>query len=259
VLLETIVLNVEEGIATITLNRPPLNPLNTRLFEELWQVVAELDADSAVRAIVITGAGEKAFAAGVDISEMKDMNPLEVHHFCKISGNTFSLIENMDKPTIAAVNGLALGGGCELSLVCDFRLAADTARFALPEITLGIIPGGGATQRLPRLIGAARAKEMLFLGEFIDAVQAGQIGLVNKVVPAAELMREAKALAKKLMAKSAHALSVMKGAVNKGLNMSLAEAIEFERKSFILAFAGEDRREGFNAFMEKRKPNFTGK
>jgi len=256
---ETIILNVEEGIATITLNRPPLNPLNTKLFNELGQAVAELDADPAVHVVVITGAGEKAFAAGVDIAEMKDMTPVEVHHFCKISGNTISLIENIDKPTIAAVNGLALGGGCEVSLVCDFRLAADTAKFALPEITLGIIPGGGATQRLPRLIGVARAKEMLFLGEFIDANQAGQLGLVNKVVPAAELMQEVKALAKKLTAKSAHTLSVMKGSVNKGLCMSLTEAIEFERKNFVLAFASEDRQEGFNAFVEKRKPNFTGR
>jgi len=259
VMYETIGLKIEEGIATVTLNRPPVNALNTRLFHELRQAVVELNANPAVRAVVITGSGEKAFAAGVDITEMKDLTPVEAHHFCKTAGSAFDMIENMSKPTIAAVKGLALGGGCELALTCDFRLAADTAKFALPEINLGIIPGGGATQRLPRLLGVARAKELLFLGEIIDADLAGQYGLVNKVVPAAELEREAKALADKLAAKSTHALGVMKNSVNKGLNMSLSEALDFEIKNFVLVFAGEDRREGISAFMEKRKPVFTGK
>jgi len=253
---ETIDLKVEEGTATISLNRPPVNALNTRLFQELGQAAAELDADPDVRVVVITGSGEKAFAAGVDINEMKDLSPVEVYHFCKTAGRAFGLVENMSKPTIAAVNGLALGGGCELALTCDFRLAAETAKFALPEINLGIIPGGGATQRLPRLLGATRAKELLFLGEMIDANLAGQYGLVNMVVPAAGLAREAKALADKLAAKSAHALGVMKNSVNTGLNMSLSEALDFETKNFVLVFTGEDRREGFSAFMEKRKPVF---
>jgi len=256
---ETIDLKVEEGIATITLNRPPVNAMNTRLFQELGQVAAELEADPAVRVVVITGSGEKAFAAGVDITEMKDLTPVGAYHFCKTAGCAFSLVENMSKPTIAAVKGLALGGGCELALTCDFRLAAETAKFALPEINLGIIPGGGATQRLPRLLGVARAKELLFLGEMIDASLAGQYGLVSKVVPAAELAGEAKALANKLAMKSAHALGVIKNSVNLGLNMNLSEALDFETKNFILAFASDDRREGIGAFMEKRKPVFTGK
>ncbi|MDD3653877.1 MAG: enoyl-CoA hydratase-related protein [Desulfotomaculaceae bacterium] len=256
---ETIGLKVDEGIATITLNRPPVNALNTKLFHELGQIASELDADPAVRVVIITGSGEKAFAAGVDINEMKDMTPLEAHHFCKVSGNAFSLIENMSKPTIAAVNGLALGGGCELTLTCDFRLAADKAKFALPEINLGIIPGGGATQRLPRLIGVARAKELLFLGEMIDANLALQYGLVNKVVPAAELMQEAKKLADKLVVKSSHTLGVMKNSVKQGMDISLPQALDFETKHFILVFASDDRREGIGAFIEKRKPAFTGK
>ncbi|MEW6424842.1 MAG: enoyl-CoA hydratase-related protein [Bacillota bacterium] len=256
---ETLLLNIEEEIAVITLNRPPVNPLNSKLFRELGQAAEELDADPAVRAVIITGSGEKAFAAGADISEMKDLTPVEMYRFCRVSLETCNLVENMSKPTIAAVNGLALGGGCELALTCDFRLASDRAKFGLPEITLGIIPGGGGTQRLPRLVGAARAKELLFLGEMIDAARAEQIGLVNKVVPSAELMREAKALALKLAARPAHALSVLKGTVNRGLNMNLHDALDFEVKNFILAFAGDDRREGFSAFMEKRKPRFTGK
>ncbi|MDF9409656.1 enoyl-CoA hydratase [Pelotomaculum isophthalicicum JI] len=259
VMYETIALQIEEGIATISLNRPPVNALNTRLFQELGQVAAELDADPAVRVVVITGSGDKAFAAGVDITEMKDLTPVGAYHFCKTARSAFVSIENMSKPTIAAVNGLALGGGCELALTCDFRLASETAKFALPEINLGIIPGGGATQRLPRLLGVARAKELLFLGEMIDANQAGQYGLVNKVVPVADLAQEAKALANKLAVKSAHALGVIKNSVNAGLNMSLSEALDFETKNFILVFASDDRREGIGAFMEKRKPVFTGK
>ncbi|MCL6449308.1 MAG: enoyl-CoA hydratase/isomerase family protein [Armatimonadetes bacterium] len=256
---ETLLLNIEEGIAVITLNRPPVNPLNSKLFRELGQAVEELDADPAVRAVIITGSGEKAFAAGADISEMKDLTPVEMYQFGRVSLETYNLVENMSKPTIAAVNGLALGGGCELALACDFRLASDKAKFGLPEITLGIIPGGGGTQRLPRLIGVSRAKELLFLGEMIDAARAEQIGLVNKVVPSAELMQEAKALALKLAARPAHALSVLKGTVNRGLNMNLHDALDFEAKNFILTFVGDDRREGFSAFMEKRKPRFTGK
>ncbi|AGL00069.1 enoyl-CoA hydratase/isomerase family protein [Desulfoscipio gibsoniae] len=254
---ETILLGIEDGIATITLNRPPVNPLNSKLFRELSQAVGDLDADSSVRAVIITGSGEKAFAAGADISEMKNLTSVEMYRFCQVSLHTSNQIENMKKPTIAAINGLALGGGCELALTCDLRLASDKAKFGLPEITLGIIPGGGGTQRLPRLIGVSRAKELLFLGEMIDAVRAEQIGLVNRVVPYAELMQEAKKLARKLAAWSGHALGVLKGSVNKGINMNLHDALDFEMKNFILAFSSEDRREGFDAFMEKRKPKFN--
>lgn len=258
-MLETIILKVEEGIATITLNRPPVNPLNAQIYRELGQVAAELDADPAVHVVVITGAGEKAFAAGADLNEMKDLTSVGAYHFCKVAGNALRLIENMSKPTIAAVNGLALGGGCELALACDFRLASDKAKFALPEISLGLMPGAGGTQRLPRLIGAARAKELIYFGETIDAVRAEQFGLVNKVVAAAELMREAKIMAKKLTAKSPHVLSVIKCSVDNGFNMNLPAALDFEIKNFILVFSSEDRQEGISAFMEKRKPVFTGR
>ncbi|OPY07111.1 MAG: putative enoyl-CoA hydratase echA8 [Syntrophus sp. PtaB.Bin001] len=253
---ETINLTVEEGIATVTLNRPPVNPLNSKMFAELGQVAAELEADPAVRVVIITGSGDKAFVAGADINEMKDLDPVSMYRFCQVSGSAFRALENISKPTIAAINGLAFGGGCELTLTCDFRIAADTAKFALPEINLGIIPGGGGTQRLPRLLGAAKAKEMLMLGDIIDADAACQCGLVNKVVPLSGLMDEAKALAKKLKVKSSLALSIIKNSVNQGLNMNLGEALDFETKNFILVFTGDDRREGFGAFVEKRRPNF---
>jgi len=253
---ETINLTIEEGIATVTLNRPPVNALNSKLFSELGQVAAQLEADPSVRVIIITGSGDKAFVAGADINEMKDLDPVAMYRFCQVSGGAFRALENISKPTIAAINGLAFGGGCELTLTCDFRLAADTAKFALPEINLGIIPGGGGTQRLPRLLGAAKAKELLMLGEIIDADAACQCGLVNKVVPMSGLMDEAKALAKKLAAKSSLAVSIIKNSVNQGLNMNLGEALDFEAKNFILVFTGDDRREGFGAFVEKRRPKF---
>ncbi|MCL6477448.1 MAG: enoyl-CoA hydratase/isomerase family protein [Peptococcaceae bacterium] len=256
---EMLLINIGEGVATITLNRPPVNALNSKLTRELGQAIEGLEADPAVRAVIITGAGEKAFSAGADISEMKDLTPVEACNFAMGALKTGLLIENMKKPVIAAINGLALGGGFEVALACDFRLASDKAKLGLPEITLGIIPGNGGTQRLPRLIGASRAKELLFLGEMIDAVRAEQIGLVNKVVPSAELMQEARSMALKLAARPGHALGVLKASVNKGLNMNLYDALDFEIKNFVLTFASDDRREGFSAFMEKRKPNFTNK
>lgn len=255
----TIIVNREGGTATIILNRPPMNPLNSQVFRELTLAAAELEADREVRAVVITGAGEKAFAAGADINEMKDLTPVEMHHFCRASTLAYSAIENIGKPTIAAINGLALGGGCELALACDLRMAAETAKFGLPEINLGIIPGGGGPQRLPRLIGAGRAKEMMFLGEMIDASQAEKYGLVNRVVPAEQLMPEARALAEKLGRKPPVALSILKEAVNTGLNTDLPSALEYGIKSFIVVFSSEDRKEGLSAFAEKRKPEFKGR
>ncbi len=254
----TIKVQKEGGIAVIILNRPPLNPLNSQMFRELAAAAAELDADREVRAVIITGSGEKAFAAGADINEMKDLGPVEMHCFCKVSTQAYSAVENMGKPTIAAVNGLALGGGCELALACDLRLAADTAKFGLPEINLGIIPGGGGPQRLPRLLGAGRAKEMMYLGETIDATRAEKYGLVNLVAPAASLMQEAVALAEKLARKPPVALGVLKEAINIGLDTDLDSALEFGVKCFVTAFASEDRREGIDAFLEKRQPEFKG-
>ncbi|WP_449240323.1 enoyl-CoA hydratase-related protein [Desulfoscipio gibsoniae] len=256
---EVIQLTKENGVAVITLNRPPVNPLNSQMFRELALAADELQADASVKAIIVTGGGEKAFAAGADISEIADLTPVEVYSFNQISRTAFDKLESLDKPVIAAINGFALGGGCELALCCDFRLASDTAKFGLPEVGLGIIPGGGGTQRLPRLIGMAKAKELIFLNDIIDAAAAERLGLVNNVVPANLLMEEAQKLARKLSSKPAVAMSMAKSAINAGINMDLNSALIFETKSFVTAFTSEDRKEGLGAFMKKRKPNFTGK
>ncbi len=256
---EVIQITKEKGIATITLNRPPMNPLNSQVFQEINKAMLELEADASVKAVIITGSGDKAFAAGADITEMANLTPVEAYTFCQVSREAFSKIENLGKPVIAAVNGLALGGGTELSLACDFRLAADTAKFGQPEINLGIIPGAGGTQRLSRLIGAAKAKELIFLGDIIDAVTAEKLGLVNKVVPAASLLEEARKLAAKLAAKPAVALKMAKEAINTGLNLDINSALKMEIQNFITAFASADRQEGMSAFIEKRKPNFSDK
>ncbi|WP_206809004.1 enoyl-CoA hydratase/isomerase family protein [Paradesulfitobacterium ferrireducens] len=256
---EVIQLTKENGVATITLNRPPMNPLNSQVFRELARAIDELDADSSVKAVIITGSGEKALAAGADITEMVNLSPVEAYAFCQISRTAFEKIENLRKPVIAAVNGLALGGGTELTLACDFRIAADTAKFGQPEINLGIIPGAGGTQRLARLIGTSKAKELIFLGDIIDAATAEKLGLVNKVVPAALLMEEARKLAQKLASKPAIAMKMAKEAINTGINLDISSALTLEIQNFVTAFASEDRKEGMGAFMEKRKPNFTDK
>lgn len=256
---KNILFNKQDDIVIITLNRPPMNPLSSKVFKELGQAADELRKDSSVKAVIITGAGEKAFAAGADITEMSNLSTIEMYDFCLTSLDTYNKIEQLDKPVIAAVNGLALGGGCELAMACDFRLAADNARFGQPEINLGIIPGGGGTQRLPRLIGVARAKELLYLGDMIDAATAERYGLVNRVTAQPDLLNEAVAMAKKLAAKPAAAMRVLKNTVNTGINMDLNSASIFEVKSFLLTFSSEDRIEGMKALLEKRKPSFKGK
>ncbi len=256
---EVILLTKEEGIATITLNRPPMNPLGTQVFRELIQAVDDIQADPAVKVVIITGAGEKALAAGADITEMTNLTPVEVHAFSQNSMIAFSKIENLGKPVIAAINGLCLGGGTELTLTCDFRIAAENAKFGQPEINLGIIPGAGGTQRLPRLIGIAKAKELIYLGEIIDATTALNIGLVNKVVPLSSLMEEAVKLAKKLVTKPAVAMKMAKSSINTGMNLDITSALILESQNFIMAFASDDRKEGMSAFVEKRMPNFTDK
>ncbi len=256
---KNILFNKQNDIAVITLNRPPMNPLSKRVYKELGQAIDELKEDTSVKAVILTGAGEKAFAAGVDVTEIINLSVLEMHEFCLLSMETQSKLENMDKPTIAAINGLALGGGCELAMACDFRVAADNARFGQPEINLGIIPGGGGTQRLPRLIGLARAKEMLYLGDMIDAEIAERYGLVNRVVPQADLMDEAITMAKRLAAKPSVAMQVMKNTVNTGINLDLDSATAYEIRNFLVTFASEDRVEGMKGLLEKRKPVFQGK
>ncbi len=256
---EVIQLNKENGVATITLNRPPMNPLNSQVFRELNQAADELQADDSIKAVIITGAGDKAFAAGADITEMVKLTPIEAYSFCQKSRVALEKIENLGKPVIAAINGLALGGGCELALTCDFRLASDTAKFGQPEINLGIIPGAGGTQRLSRLIGAAKAKELIFLGDIFDAATAEKLGLVNRVVPLDTLQEEAQKLAQKLASKPAVAMKMAKEAINTGLNIDIASALTLEIQNSITAFASADSKEGMRAFMEKRKPKFTNK
>lgn len=248
----------EETTFIITLNRPDkLNALSPELTGE---VVAALDTvrnDEGVRAIIITG-GPKVFAAGADLSKMQTASPVDM--FTRNLGvDMWSAVASMPQPTIAAVAGYALGGGCELAMACDLRIAADNARFGQPEINVGIYPGAGGTQRLSRLIGLGRAKELVFLGDNIKADEAYRIGLVNKVVPGESMMDEAKAWAKKLATKPPFTLRIVKQVMDSGYDISLDAAIRLERMGFIALFGTEDQREGVTAFLEKRPPNFTGK
>lgn len=256
---QTIVFEKDQNIATITLNRPKAyNAINLKMFEELKQAFARIETDKDVRAIIITG-NEKFFAAGADISEVGSIrSPIDAHYFLK-QADIFTLIEDFDRPVIAAVSGLALGGGCELCLACDLRIAAENAVFGQPEIRIGVIPGGGGTQRLPRLIGVTKAKELLFTGETIDAIEAHRLGLVNKVIPLPNLMTEAKALALKVAAMPGMALKMTKYAVNGGMNMDLRSALAYEARCFELLFSTEDQKEGTGAFLEKRKPLFRNR
>lgn len=252
-------LHKENGVATITLNRPPMNPLNSKIYQELSQAADEIKADTSVKVVIITGSGEKAFAAGADIMEMVNLTPIEVMDFCRTAHIASEKFEGLGKPVIAAVNGLALGGGCELALAADFRIASEAAKFALPEVGLGIIPGAGGTQRLSRLIGVSKAKEMIMLGDMIDAAKAEELGIVNWVVPAEALMDEARKIAGKLSTKPAVAIRMAKEAINTGINLDINSALTLEIQNFVTAFASEDRKEGLAAFVEKRKPNYTDK
>lgn len=256
---ESILLTKENGVATITLNRPPMNPLNSQVFSEIGKAADELKTDASVKVVIITGAGGKAFAAGADVSEMANLTPVEVYQFCNNSRVALSKIENLNKPVIAAIAGVAFGGGCELSLACDYRIAAENAKFGQPELGLGIIPGGGGTQRLPRLIGMAKAKELIYLGETIDAATAEKIGLVNKVVPNESLLEAANVVAKKLASKPAVAMQMTKEAMNVGINLDITSGLILEIQNFVTAFASADAKEGLSAFVEKRKPEYTDK
>lgn len=259
---ENIIYEKEGEIATITFNRPQVrNVLNYATSDETLEAVEDAESDEAIRVLIITGAGDKAFTSGADIRELQARNTLT-----ELTGApsarrrilTFKL-ENMPKPTIAAINGLAFGGGCELAMACTFRIAAETAKFSQPEINLGIIPGNGGTQRLLRLVGKAKAMEMILTGDVIDAQEAYRIGLVNKVVPQGELMAQAKDLARKLASKPPLALRAAKDTINSGSNLSLAEGLEYENKMFAICCGTEDKKEGITAFLEKRKPTFQGR
>lgn len=256
---ENIIFQLEQGIATITFNRPKaLNALNQALLAELAQALQAVGADEEIRVLVLTGAGEKAFVAGADITELATFGPLQAKGFARAGHDIIGGLQGLSIPVIAAVNGFALGGGSEIALACDFIYAADGARFGLPEITLGIMPGFGGTQRLPRLIGANLAKELMFTGRMITAAEALQIGMVNKVVPAASLMEEVLKTAREMAAKGKASLRAVKQAVNSGLNADLATGCHIEIEAFALCMASPDAKEGTRAFLEKRKPNFTG-
>jgi enoyl-CoA hydratase len=257
---ETLLVERDGGVAVVTVNRPKvLNALNAQTIDELRRVMLQLKSDPEVRAVVLTGAGDKAFVAGADINELAVQSPTSGREIALLGQHVFDLIEGMGKPVIAAVNGYALGGGCELAMACTLRLAADTARFGQPEINLGILPGYAGTQRLSRLVGKGRAMEMILTGAPVSAEQAERIGLVNRVVPAADLMAEARALAKKLAAQAPLAVRYIIDAVNSGLSMPFAEACRHEATLFGLVAATDDMREGTRAFLEKRQPQFKGR
>lgn len=247
-------------IAIVTINRPKaLNALNAETLSELGKAMDDLGQDDSVKVIILTGAGDKAFVAGADISFMQSMNAIEGRNFALLGQQVFSKIENLPKPVIAAINGFALGGGCELAMSCDIRIASEKGKFGQPEVNLGVIPGFAGTQRLPRLVGKGIAKELLYTGDMFGADVAFRIGLVNKVVPAAELLDSAKEMAKKIASKGAVAIRLCKEAVNEGLEMEVEKAFAHEANLFGLCFATEDQKEGMSAFLEKRAPQFKGK
>jgi enoyl-CoA hydratase len=260
VILENILFVKQGNIAVVTINRPKaLNALNAATLSEIGQVFDELGADDSIHAVILTGAGEKAFVAGADISFMKDLTSIESRNFALLGQAVFNKIENLPQPVIAAVNGFALGGGCELAMSCDIRVASENAKFGQPEVNLGVPPGFAGTQRLPRLVGKGVAKELLYTADMIDAGEAHRIGLVNKVYPAAELLESAMKMANKIASKGPVAIRLTKSAVNQGMEMDLARGTAYEAEVFGLAFSTADQKEGMTAFLEKRKPQFTGK
>jgi enoyl-CoA hydratase len=257
---QNLIFDNQDGIGVVTVNRPKaLNALNADTMAELDRLAGAIAKDPAVKAVIITGAGDKAFVAGADIAYMQPLSAADGRTWGKAGQAVFDKIENLPQPVIAAVNGFALGGGCELAMACDIRIASDKAKFGQPEVTLGITPGFGGTQRLPRLVGKGRAKELLFTGDMIDAADAYRIGLVNKVVAPEELMDAAIALARKIMSRGPVAVGLCKAAVNEGLDTDLQTGVAYEAEVFGLCFATADQKEGMAAFLEKRKPEFTGK
>ena len=256
---ENIKYEVSEGIGYVTINRPKaLNALNMDVLTDLYAAFTEIEADEAVKAVIVTGEG-KAFVAGADIAQMSQLNALEGREMMIMGHKVMNLIEAVEKPVIAAVNGFALGGGCELAMACDIRIASEKAKFAQPEVGLGIIPGFGGTQRLARLVGKGMAKYMIMTAEMITAAEAYRIGLVEKVAAPEELMDEAVKVAKTIASKAPIAIATAKSAINNGFDMDMKSASKFEIETFTAAFGSEDKTEGMAAFLEKRAPEFKNK
>ena len=257
---EPILIGRSGAVATVTVNRPGvLNALDSATVEALTAVLLDLKKDDEVRSVVLTGAGDRAFIAGADVGELSRLTPRTARGLADAGHRMCDLLEDLGKPVVAAVNGYALGGGCEVAMACTCRVAARTAKLGLPEITLGIIPGYGGTQRLPRLVGRGRALEMLLTGAPVTAEEAWRIGLVNRVVEAAALPAEAAALAAALAAQAPEAVRRILDVVRHGLDVSMADAVALEAAAFGLVWATDDAREGTAAFLEKRKARFTGR
>jgi len=248
------------AIAYVTVNRPKvLNALNTPTWKDLQTAFEDARDDPAVRGVILTGAGDKAFIAGADISELARTTPFEAEQSSRFGQGVLDLIEDLGKPVIAAVNGFALGGGCETAMACTIRLAVGSAKFGQPEVTLGLVPGGGGTQRLPRLVGKGRALQLILSGEMIDAQEAYRIGLVNEIVPLANLITRAEAILKKIAGNAPIAVRFALEAANKGMEANQSEGLLLEASYFGLCAATEDKKEGTSAFLEKRAPHFQGR
>ncbi len=257
---ENLLVDVSDRIATITINRPKsLNALNRATMQELSDALEEIAGGKDVGVVLLTGAGEKAFVAGADVSEMRGFTPLQVLEFSRFGHGILGNIERLPQPVIGVINGFALGGGCELAMACDILVASDNAKFAQPEVNLGIVPGWGGTQRLPRLVGRNIAKEIVLTGEMISAQRAYEIGLVNRVVPQAGLMETAREIARKILEKAPVAVSTAKSVMNRGIDLDLESACALEANAFAIMFSTGDGAEGMTAFLERRKANFQGR
>ena len=258
--LENVLYEKRSGIAYVTLNRPKvLNALNTPTWKDLKRAFEDARDDPAVRGVILTGAGDKAFIAGADISELADVTAVEAEKSSSYGQGVLNLIENLGKPVVAAVNGFALGGGCETAMACTIRIASEKAKFGQPEVTLGLIPGGGGTQRLPRLVGKGRALQLVLSGEMINAQEAYHMGLVNEVVPASELITRSEGILKKIFSNAPIAVKYALEAANKGMETGLSEGLALEASYFGLCAATEDKKEGTSAFLAKRAAQFHGR
>jgi enoyl-CoA hydratase/carnithine racemase len=257
---DNILYEKRNGIAYVTVNRPKvLNALNTPTWTDIRTAFEDARDDTAVHGVILTGAGNKAFIAGADISELSKATALDAERASRFGQEVLDLIENLGKPVIAAVNGFALGGGCETAMACTMRVAVDTAKFGQPEVTLGLVPGGGGTQRLPRLVGKGRALQLILSAEMISAQEAYRIGLVNEIVPAADLLTRAEVILRKIASNAPMAVKFALTAVNKGLETTQDEGLLLEASYFGLCAGTEDKKEGTSAFLEKRTPQFRGR